>query len=321
MEALHATSAWGSPNVFPNPRQICFTAISDFQHYALRQIVGMKFLDGITHELKCLGGSLGDQQPLCGVLHLALPAVDRLNARNNIDACRQSAFHQRPGNGLRFLFISGRGHHNALSDFCHLHSPRVFLWLRLSANPTLGIVIRAISSTRSARAAALSYGQHPCSYIDALACLFRSRSIAAIVNTITVSDPMKLRLQLPAWLIANVGSFDLHSLDAYLRETFTGYWSRVSSRFFDESAAREGFGISLKDNLQKFFQASASWFVGSRRKLATLGAGLLACLLAYHVVFGANGLVQYEQKRKEYRQVQEQNRSLEQQNQELEKQN
>ncbi len=77
----------------------------------------------------------------------------------------------------------------------------------------------------------------------------------------------------------------------------------------------------MKDNLQKFFQASASWFVGSRRKLATLGAGLLACLLAYHVVFGANGLVQYEQKRKEYRQVQEQNRSLEQQNQELEKQN
>lgn len=48
---------------------------------------------------------------------------------------------------------------------------------------------------------------------------------------------------------------------------------------------------------------------------------MLACLLAYHVVFGANGLVQYEQKRKEFRQVQEQNRSLEQQNQELDKQN
>ena len=59
----------------------------------------------------------------------------------------------------------------------------------------------------------------------------------------------------------------------------------------------------------------------SRRKLATFGAALLACLLAYHVVFGANGIVQYEQKRKEFRQVQEQNRSLEQQNQELEKQN
>lgn len=73
--------------------------------------------------------------------------------------------------------------------------------------------------------------------------------------------------------------------------------------------------------MQKIFQISAAWIVRSRRKLATLGAGLLACLLAYHVVFGANGLVQYEQKRKEFRQVQERNRSLEQQNQELEKQN
>jgi len=48
--------------------------------------------------------------------------------------------------------------------------------------------------------------------------------------------------------------------------------------------------------------------------------GLLACVLAYHVVFGANGLLVYEQKQKEYRQLQEQNRSLQQQNQDLEQQ-
>lgn len=48
---------------------------------------------------------------------------------------------------------------------------------------------------------------------------------------------------------------------------------------------------------------------------------MLAFFLAYHVVFGANGLVVYEQRRNEYRQIQEQNRSLEQQNQQLEKQN
>lgn len=77
----------------------------------------------------------------------------------------------------------------------------------------------------------------------------------------------------------------------------------------------------MKAGLQKFFQITATWMARSRRKLATFGAALLACLLAYHVVFGANGLVQYEQKRKEFHQVQEQNRSLEQQNQELEKQN
>jgi len=65
----------------------------------------------------------------------------------------------------------------------------------------------------------------------------------------------------------------------------------------------------------------AVWLHHSRRKLATFGVGVLACFLAYHVVFGANGLVVYEQKRKEHRQLQEQNRALEQQNLELEKQN
>lgn len=59
---------------------------------------------------------------------------------------------------------------------------------------------------------------------------------------------------------------------------------------------------------------------GSRRKLATCGVGLLACVLGYHVVFGANGIMVYQQKRKEFQQLQEQNRLLQQQNQEAEKQ-
>jgi len=79
--------------------------------------------------------------------------------------------------------------------------------------------------------------------------------------------------------------------------------------------------FQLKDNLEKFFQSSVAWIYSSRRKLATLGVGLLICILGYHVVFGANGLVVYEQKRKEYRDLQEQNRSLQLQNQDLEKQN
>src|SRR5215470_9578881 len=73
--------------------------------------------------------------------------------------------------------------------------------------------------------------------------------------------------------------------------------------------------------LKDLIQAAVAWLHGSRRKLATFGVGLLACVLGYHVVFGANGLMVYEQKRKEYRQMQEQNRSLQQQNQDLEKQN
>lgn len=77
----------------------------------------------------------------------------------------------------------------------------------------------------------------------------------------------------------------------------------------------------MKQNLQKFSHAAAGWLYGSRRKLATLGFGLLVCLLGWHVVFGANGLLVYGKKRQEYRQVQEQNRALQQQNEELEKQN
>jgi len=77
----------------------------------------------------------------------------------------------------------------------------------------------------------------------------------------------------------------------------------------------------LKENLKQFLQNTAAQVYGSRRKLATFGVGVLACFLAYHVVFGANGLVVYKQKRDAYRQLQEQNRTLEQQNLELEKQN
>ena len=80
-------------------------------------------------------------------------------------------------------------------------------------------------------------------------------------------------------------------------------------------------GFQLKQNFKDIIQNALAWMHRSRRKLATCAVGLLAIGLGYHVVFGANGLMVYEQKRKEYRQVQEQNRSLQQQNQELEKQN
>ncbi len=69
-----------------------------------------------------------------------------------------------------------------------------------------------------------------------------------------------------------------------------------------------------------FFETAKAWLYARRRKLATFGVGLLACVLGYHVMFGANGLVVYSQKKAESRQVQEQNRALQQQNQEMEEQ-
>lgn len=83
---------------------------------------------------------------------------------------------------------------------------------------------------------------------------------------------------------------------------------------------RRKFTRELKRNLKDFLQSVFQWFHRTRRKLATAAVGVLACLLGYHVVFGANGLMVYEQKRSEYRQLEEQNRVIQQQNQELERQ-
>jgi cell division protein FtsB len=76
----------------------------------------------------------------------------------------------------------------------------------------------------------------------------------------------------------------------------------------------------LRETLHKHIHNGLEWLYRSRRKLATGGAGCLACLLAYHLVFGANGLMVYQQKRHEYRQLQQQIQTLQQQNQNLEQQ-
>ena len=72
--------------------------------------------------------------------------------------------------------------------------------------------------------------------------------------------------------------------------------------------------------LPKIFQSVKEWIYKSRRRLATCGVGVLACFMAWHVVFGANGLMVYQQKRREYRQLQQQIQSVQQQNQSLEQQ-
>ena len=49
-----------------------------------------------------------------------------------------------------------------------------------------------------------------------------------------------------------------------------------------------------------------SWFYHMRRILATLCIGVLAALIAYKVVFGANGTVEWRAKRAEYQKVRHQ---------------
>ena len=51
-----------------------------------------------------------------------------------------------------------------------------------------------------------------------------------------------------------------------------------------------------------------------RRKVATLAAAGLALAVGYHVVFGANGLTVYQQKRQETRTLNQQMQDLQRQN-------
>jgi cell division protein FtsB len=52
----------------------------------------------------------------------------------------------------------------------------------------------------------------------------------------------------------------------------------------------------------------------SRRKVATLGAGVLAVGMGYGVIFGHNGLTAFAHKRQEARELQTQTQQLQQEN-------
>ena len=54
-----------------------------------------------------------------------------------------------------------------------------------------------------------------------------------------------------------------------------------------------------------------------RRLLATTVVALLALALAWHVIFGANGMMAYQHKRAQYRQLQRQINDLQLQNEQL----
>ena len=58
----------------------------------------------------------------------------------------------------------------------------------------------------------------------------------------------------------------------------------------------------------------------SRRKLATVGVLAMAALVAYHAVFGANGMVVYQNKRSELKSVNGEVKKLELENQQLSEQ-
>ena len=75
------------------------------------------------------------------------------------------------------------------------------------------------------------------------------------------------------------------------------------------------FSVSLTDLLNSLHDHVYSW----RRRLATVGVAVLACMLAWHVLFGANGMLAYHQKKKESRSLDSEIQSLQRENDRLQK--
>lgn len=69
----------------------------------------------------------------------------------------------------------------------------------------------------------------------------------------------------------------------------------------------------LKPVLEGAWQRAYGW----RRRGATLALCLVAVWVAYHVIFGANGMVIYSHKRTEYRALNKEILELKQENQQL----
>lgn len=82
----------------------------------------------------------------------------------------------------------------------------------------------------------------------------------------------------------------------------------------DSEQATEGF------NSGQMVEYVCGFFYRARRRLATAGVGVLVVWLAFHVIFGANGMVVYQNKRAEYQKLQKDMQQLEDENQRLSKQ-
>jgi cell division protein FtsB len=66
-----------------------------------------------------------------------------------------------------------------------------------------------------------------------------------------------------------------------------------------------------------YFQAAVERLYNARRKLATVAVLVIAALVAYHAVFGANGMVVYEQKKNELKTVNSDVEKLQKENEQL----
>jgi cell division protein FtsB len=68
------------------------------------------------------------------------------------------------------------------------------------------------------------------------------------------------------------------------------------------------------ERMMERYRPAITWLYFSRRRLATAAVCLLTGWFFLHVMFGANGMVVYRQKRNEYQELQKQVESLQKEN-------
>lgn len=77
---------------------------------------------------------------------------------------------------------------------------------------------------------------------------------------------------------------------------------------------------AFADRMMEKSRPTLTWFYGMRRKGATAAVTLLTVWLFVHVMFGANGMVVFRQKRAEYRSLQAEIGALQKENDSYSKQ-
>jgi cell division protein FtsB len=85
---------------------------------------------------------------------------------------------------------------------------------------------------------------------------------------------------------------------------------RGLSALVDRAPQAEAFGERILERSRP----ALTWLYGVRRRLATAGVAILTIWLFLHVMFGANGMVVYRQKRAEYQNLQREIDSLQKEN-------
>lgn len=70
----------------------------------------------------------------------------------------------------------------------------------------------------------------------------------------------------------------------------------------------------------QFIQPIIDRVFGFRRKVATAGVALFAAYVAFHVIFGSNGMVQYQNKRSEHKRLEQELQQVQAENERIQQQ-